>query len=118
MSLPDFLKGYRRHCSERLFPHFFAIAATALSCSWLYAYPYISGKVNYYVTGTGFGSLGREVFEPGWILLAIPYNWLRKIVQNLKEMKWELTAYTLGKEKFTEWEKGILTELARESQNP
>ena len=92
--------------------------STALSCSWLYAYPYISGKVNYYVTGMGFGSIGREVFEPGWILIAIPYNWLSTIVENLKEMKWELTAYTLGKEKFTEWEKGIMTELARESQNP
>ena len=92
--------------------------STALSCSWLYAYPYISGKVNYFITGMGFGSIGREVFEPGWVLIAIPYNWLSTIVQNLKEMKWEITAYTLGKEKFIEWEKEILGELARESQNP
>ena len=92
--------------------------STALSCSWLYAYPYISGKVNYYITGLGFGSIGRKVFEPGWVLIAIPYNWLPTIAQNLKEMKWELTAYTLGKEEFTKWEHGILAELAKESQNP
>ncbi len=92
--------------------------STALSCSWLYAYPYISGKVNYYITGLGFGSIGRKVFEPGWVLIAIPYTWLSTIVQNLKEMKWELIAYTLSKEEFTKWEKGILAELAQESQNP
>jgi uncharacterized protein (DUF169 family) len=92
--------------------------STALSCAWLYAYPYISGKVNYYITGLGFGSIGREVFEAGWVLIAIPCNWLSVIAENLKEMKWELTAYTLGKEKFNQWEKGILAELAREAQNP
>lgn len=92
--------------------------STALSCAWLYAYPYMSGKVNYYITGMGFGSIGRQVFEPGWVLIGIPYNWLPTIAQNLKEMKWELTAYTLGKEEFNKWEKGILAELAREAQNP
>ncbi len=92
--------------------------SSALSCSWLYAYPYVSGKINYYITGLGFGSIGRQVFEPGLVLIAIPYNWLPVIVQNLKEMKWELTGYTLGREKFDQWEKGILQELARESQNP
>ena len=92
--------------------------SAALSCSWLYAYPYISGKVNYYNTGLGFGSIGRKAYEPGWILIAIPQNWLPTIVQNLKEMKWELTAYTLNKEEFIKWEKDILNELAREAQNP
>ena len=92
--------------------------STALSCTWLYAYPYVSGKVNYFITGLGFGSIGREVFEPGWVLIAIPYNWIPTIAQNLKEMKWELTGYILGKEKFDKWEKGILGELAREAQNP
>jgi len=87
---------------------------TALSCSWLYVYPYLTGKMNYFITGMGFGSIGREVFPPGWVLISIPYNWLPTIVQNLKEMKWELTAYTLGREKFMQWEKGILAELAQE----
>jgi len=90
--------------------------STALSCSWLYVYPYVSGKVNYYLTGLGFGSIGRKVFEPGWVLISIPYNWIPVIAQNLKEMKWELTAYTLGRDEFSKWEKGILAELARESQ--
>jgi uncharacterized protein (DUF169 family) len=91
---------------------------TALSCAWLYAYPYITGKVNYYISGMGFGSIGREALEPGWVLIAIPYNWIPTIAENLKEMKWKLTAYTLGREKFLQWEHGILQQLAQESQNP
>jgi uncharacterized protein (DUF169 family) len=92
--------------------------STALSCNWLFVYPYVSGKVNYYITGLGFGSIGRHAFEPGLVLIAIPYNWLPTIAQNLKEMKWEHTAYTMGKEKFDKWEKGILKELVQEAQNP
>ena len=92
--------------------------ATSLSCSWLFVYPYLSGKVNYFVTGMGFGAIGREAFPPGWVLISIPYNWLPTIISNLKEMKWELTAYTLGREKFMEWVKDTLGELAREFQNP
>jgi uncharacterized protein (DUF169 family) len=92
--------------------------STALSCSWLYIYPYLSGKINYFITGMGFGAIGRDAFPPGWVLISIPYNWIPTIASNLKEMKWELTAYTLGREKFMKWEKGILEELARELQNP
>ncbi len=90
--------------------------STALSCSWLYVYPYLAGKVNYYITGMGFGSIGREVFPPGWVLVSIPYKWLPVVTQNLKEMKWDLTAYTLGKEKFIKWEKSILDKLASDFQ--
>jgi uncharacterized protein (DUF169 family) len=91
---------------------------TALSCAWLYAYPYTTGKVNYYISGMGFGTIGREALEPGWVLIAIPYNWIPTIADNLKEMKWKLTAYTLGREKFLQWEHGILQQLAQEFQNP
>lgn len=92
--------------------------STALSCAWLYTYPYLSGKVNYYITGLGFGSSGREVFEPGQVLIAIPYNWLSTIADNLREMKWELTGCAMGKEKFGPWLMGIVKELMQESQNP
>ena len=91
--------------------------STALSCSWLYVYPYISGKVNYFITGMGFGSIGKEVFEPGWVLISIPYTRLTSIVQNLKEMKWVLDAYSMGKENFMKWEKGLIEQLANELKN-
>jgi len=92
--------------------------STVLSCSWLFVYPYLTGKVNYQLTGLGFGSIAREVFEPGWVLISIPYNWLPTIVQNLKEMAWVPEGYTLGREKFIRWEESVIKELARDLQNP
>ena len=89
-----------------------------LSCSWLYIYPYLSGKLNYMMTGLGFGTKGRQVFPEGWLLISIPYNWIPTITQNLREMKWALPAYTGGKEKFMQYEQQIMKELAQEARNP
>jgi uncharacterized protein (DUF169 family) len=92
--------------------------STALSCAWLFVYPYLSGKVNYFVTGLGFGSIGRKAFEPGKVLISIPYNWIPTIAQNLEEMKWDLTAFTIGRDGFDKWVKDLQEELAREFQEP
>jgi len=87
-------------------------------CSWLYVYPYLSGKVNYTITGLAFGMKGRQVFPEGWLLVSVPYQWIPTITQNLKEMKWVLPAYTLGKEKFVQYEHRIIQEIAEKAKNP
>jgi uncharacterized protein (DUF169 family) len=92
-------------------------ATSVGGCSWLYVYPYLSGKVNYTITGLAFGMKGRQVFPEGWLLIAIPYNWIPTITQNLKQMKWVLPAYTLGREKFMEYEHRIIRELAQGAKN-
>ncbi len=89
-----------------------------LGCTWLFIYPYQSGKVNYTVTGMTFGMKAKEVFEEGWILISIPYNWIPTITQNLQEMKWVLPSYTDGREQFLKREQGYIEELTRKSQNP
>ena len=93
-------------------------ATPVLGCSWLFTYPYQSGKVNYTVTGLAFGSKAKEVFPEGWMLISIPYNWIPIITQNLKEMNWVPPSYTDGKEKFKEREQRVVEGLAKESQNP
>jgi hypothetical protein len=40
----------------------------------------------------------------GWLLMSIPYQWIPTITQNLKEMKWVLPGYTLGREKFIQFD--------------
>jgi uncharacterized protein (DUF169 family) len=83
----------------------------ALGCSWLFVYPYQTGKVNYVVTGTTFGMKAHKVFPEGWILISIPYDRIPTIVQNLKEMNWVLTAYTESREEFMERKKSINKDL-------
>jgi uncharacterized protein (DUF169 family) len=89
-----------------------------LGCAWVYNYPYRSGKVNFTVTGLAFGMKSKQVFEEGWILISIPYNWIPVITQNLREMKWVLPSYTEGREKFLLREKANIEKLARRMENP
>ncbi len=68
-------------------------ATGVVGCSWLYVYPYQSGKVNYMITGLGYGMIARKVFPEGKVLISIPWNWIPIITQNLKEMKWVLPGF-------------------------
>ena len=68
-------------------------AMGVVGCSWLYVYPYQSGKVNYMITGMAYGMIAREVFPEGKALISIPWNWIPAITQNLNEMEWELSGY-------------------------
>ncbi len=68
-------------------------ATGVVGCSWLYVYPYQSGKVNYMITGLGYGMIARKVFPEGKVLISIPWNWIPTITQNLKEMKWDLPGF-------------------------
>jgi uncharacterized protein (DUF169 family) len=64
-----------------------------LGCAWLYAYPFVTGKVNYVTTGLSLGMKSKKVFPEGRQLISIPYNWLPTITRNLSEMEWVLPAY-------------------------
>jgi uncharacterized protein (DUF169 family) len=85
----------------------------ALSCSWIYIYPFQSGKVNYIVTGMTFGAKAKEIFEEGQILITIPYQKIPMVTQNLKEMEWVLPSYTDGREKFLEREAKIFADAEK-----
>lgn len=88
-----------------------------LGCVWLYIYPYVSGKINYIMTGMTFGMKAREVFPEGLVLISIPYNWIPVIVRNLEEMKWVLPSYTEGREKFVARFSSMMDKLAKNYEN-
>jgi len=89
-----------------------------LGCSWLYVYPYQSGKVNYMITGMTFGMKAKQIFPEGLILISIPYQWIPTITQNLKEIEWILPSYTDGREQFLKREQRVFEEAEKEAQNP
>jgi uncharacterized protein (DUF169 family) len=85
------------------------------ACVYLFAYPYLSGKVNYVTTGLTLGLKGRRVFPEGLLLFSIPYDRIPVITRNLEKMEWVLPAYTdKTREEFLERRKRIFDELARE----
>jgi uncharacterized protein (DUF169 family) len=93
-------------------------ATSGGACAYLFAYTYLSGKVNYLTTGLTLGLKGRRVYPEGLLLFSIPYDQIPVITRNLEKMEWVLPAYTdKTREQFLERRKGIFAELAREFGN-
>jgi len=87
-----------------------------IGCAWLYIYPYVSGELNFTVTGFGFGMKSRKLFPEGLILMSIPYDLLPSIINNLQDMKWVPHSYTTGRDEHKKKVKRIIDELKQESQ--
>ncbi|MBN2061182.1 MAG: DUF169 domain-containing protein [Deltaproteobacteria bacterium] len=68
-------------------------SSPAIGCAWIFVYPYLSGELNYGITGLGHGMKRRNLFPKGNQIIAIPFDQLHLILQSLKEMQWVLPAY-------------------------
>jgi len=66
--------------------------SSVLSCGWMYAYPFVSGKVNSCMTGMHHGMKRRKTYPAGRHIISIPYQKLNEVIQALGEMPWELIA--------------------------
>ena len=86
----------------------------AAGCSWILVYPYLSGEMNFTLTGFGFGMKSRQLFPEGLILMSIPWDLLPSLVNNLQDMKWVPHSYTIGREEHKKKVKRIVEELAQE----
>jgi uncharacterized protein (DUF169 family) len=70
-----------------------------LGCAWLYIYPYISGKMNYMVTGICSGGMNaRKVLLEGQVLISVPFDQIPGILDNLKHMQWVPPEYKVGRD--------------------
>lgn len=62
--------------------------SSAIGCAWMFVYPYLSGEINYGITGLGFGMRRRKLFPENYQWLSIPFIALPTLLQTLKEMPW------------------------------
>lgn len=67
-------------------------ASCVLSCAWLFGYPYVSGNVNFTISGLGHGMRRRKVYPQGRMIISIPYQKLSEVIEALGQMDWELIA--------------------------
>jgi uncharacterized protein (DUF169 family) len=77
-----------------------AKGSTCLACAWIYAHPYLSGEMNYTVSGLGYSMKAREVLPDGLMILSFPFDTIAPLIENLKEMEWEPYWFKLGREGF------------------
>jgi uncharacterized protein (DUF169 family) len=67
--------------------------SAAIGCAWTYIYPYLTGKLNYSITGLGHGMKRRKLFPEGRQIISIPFDLLSSMLETLREMPWVLPAY-------------------------
>jgi uncharacterized protein (DUF169 family) len=79
-----------------------------IGCAWIYVYPYLSGEVNYTITGLGHGMKRRRLFQEGMQIISIPFDQLTNILDSLQEMPWIAPAY---KEDGMEFVRKLLVKL-------
>ncbi|NIO67717.1 MAG: hypothetical protein GTN71_01295 [Anaerolineae bacterium] len=65
----------------------------AIGCAWVFIYPYLTGELNYVMTGLGHGMKRRKLFPEGLQLVSIPFDLLSSLLQTLQDMPWVLPAY-------------------------
>jgi uncharacterized protein (DUF169 family) len=75
-------------------------ATTCLACAWTYAQPYMSGEMNYTITGLGFSMKAIRALPEGLIIISFPSNTIGSLLENLNEMEMFPHWFELGKEGF------------------
>jgi uncharacterized protein (DUF169 family) len=75
---------------------------TCLACAWIYAYPYLTGEMNYSISGLGFSMKARGVLPEGLMILAIPNDKILPLIDNLNDMDWHPDWFDMGRERFIE----------------
>ena len=88
-----------------------------LICAWLFAYPYMTGDLNYVVTGIGYGFRTQKILPEGLFVISVPYDLLPMLVQNLKEMEWVLPINKMSPEERKEFAAKVTGEIKQEYLN-
>jgi uncharacterized protein (DUF169 family) len=93
-----------------------AKGTSVIECAWLFVYPYLSGELNFTVTGLSSGMKAREVFPPDLVLISIPWDLLATLVENLRDMKWVPIEHTRTRDENSEEFKKLAEKIQREFQ--
>jgi uncharacterized protein (DUF169 family) len=87
---------------------------TCLACAWIYVYPFISGELNFTISGLGFSMKARGVLPEGLMIISVPFDLVGPLMENLKEMEWNPDWFNLGREGFIDKAKTSSKKLAKE----
>ena len=68
-------------------------SSPVMSCTWMYAYPLVSKKVNHITTGLYHGLRRRKAYPAGLRMISIPFNKFPEFFRALDEMDWTLIAF-------------------------
>jgi uncharacterized protein (DUF169 family) len=93
-----------------------AKGTSVIGCAWMFVYPYLSGELNFTVTGLGVGMKGRQVLPEGLIIISIPWDLFPTMIENLSDMDWVLPEYQRTRDENSEEFKKLIEALGQEFQ--
>lgn len=88
-----------------------------LMCAWVFLYPYVHGELNYTITGLGYGMRTKKLLPEGLVLISVPFDLIRMLIDNLQEMDWVLPITTMSDEERKQFSMRVMEEIRREYQN-
>jgi uncharacterized protein (DUF169 family) len=91
-----------------------AKGTTVIGCAWLFIHPFVSGELNFTVSGLGSGMKARQVMPGGLVLLSFPYDLLPMMVENLQDMEWVLPDYLAGRDAHNKMFQEVIEALIKE----
>ena len=75
---------------------------TCLACAWIYAHPYLTGQLNFTVSGLGYSMKARNALPEGLMVITVPFDQIAILLDNLREMEWDPDWFHMGREGFQE----------------
>jgi len=75
---------------------------TCLACAWIFAHPFLSGEMNYTISGLGYSMKARKALPEGLIIITFAFDAISSLMENLNDMEWEPYWFNLGREGFVE----------------
>jgi uncharacterized protein (DUF169 family) len=88
--------------------------STCLACAWIFAHPYLNGRMNYTVSGLGYSMKARQALPEGHIIIVFPFDQISSLVENLNDMEWEPDFFRMGRDGFIEAAQTREKELTRQ----
>ncbi|HEY94698.1 MAG TPA: DUF169 domain-containing protein [Dehalococcoidia bacterium] len=88
-----------------------------LVCGWIFSYPYLTGEMNYVVTGIGYGMKNQKLFPEGLLLISVPFDLIPMLLENLQEMEWVLPITRMSNEERSEYSVKVMTGIRQEYEN-
>jgi uncharacterized protein (DUF169 family) len=88
-----------------------------LMCAWIFFYPYVTGELNYMITGLGYGMRIRKLLPEGLVLISVPYDLIPMLIDNLQDMDWVLPITTLNEEERKQFSARVMEEIRQEYNN-
>lgn len=88
-----------------------------LMCAWIFFYPFMTGNLNYTITGLGYGMKSKKLLPEGLVLISIPYDLTLMLLDNLAEMDWVLPMFTMAEHEKRPFAARIVEEIKQEYLN-